>query len=94
MTLRLSSHLTAGVKTGIGRGGNVAFGEWYDPEYEVSMYDFMQACLYALTNTDLISGDPRLNFIERVKQLEIVEGYNVRRDPDCKRLAPRRPTSE
>jgi hypothetical protein len=93
VTLRLSSHPTAGIKSGIGRGDNVAFGEWHDPEYEVSMSDFMEACLYALLNTDLLPDDPRLIFIERVKGLEIVAGYNKFRNPDCKRLAPRPATT-
>ena len=44
-------------------------------EYEIPMDDFLSAVEYVLTNTDLIANDQRLQFVERVKLIQIVKGY-------------------
>ena len=45
--------------------------------YDISLEDFLIAANYVLTNTDLIGeNDPRLAFIERVKGMRIVDGFN------------------
>lgn len=50
---------------------------------KMNMKDFCDAVCYVLTNTDLTSDDPRLELVEFVKQLKIVDGYN----PGQRRLA-------
>lgn len=50
--------------------------------YEISMADFLMAVAYVLTNTDLKPGDPRLQFMECVRSMKVVDGYN----PNTKRL--------
>lgn len=91
MTLRLDGDDTSanlGVKTGLPLyGGMVLLGQCYTFEYQITMDDFMTACWYVLTNTDLQSNDPRLAFIEKVKKLAVSEGYNHDNDADSKRLA-------
>ncbi len=64
-----------------GRSQTVFLGD-----YQIHIDDFLQGALYVLTNTDLLEGDARLRFVEVVKKLQIVPGYNVERDLDCKRL--------
>lgn len=55
-------------------------------DYEIHMDDFMQATLYALTNTDLLEDDARLRFVELVKKIQILPGYNIERDANSRRL--------
>lgn len=43
---------------------------------DISMADFCQLALYALTNTDLKSGDPRLHFMNQLAKLNVVKGFN------------------
>lgn len=45
-------------------------------EYEIGIEDFLEAARYVLTNTDLYIGDPRIKFVNSVKSLERVEGFN------------------
>lgn len=52
-------------------------------DYEISMNDFLAATLYVLTNTDIKSDDPRLIFVNLVKSMQLIDGYN----PTGKRLA-------
>ena len=56
-------------------------------DYEIHMDDFLQSALYVLTNTDLLEDDARLRFMEVVKKLEIVPGYNVERNANAKRFS-------
>lgn len=44
---------------------------------EISLKDFLYAAHYVLTNTDLVLNDQRLQFLECVKSMEIVSGYNT-----------------
>lgn len=46
-------------------------------DYEISMSDFMDAAHYVLTNSDLKPNDPRRGFVERVKTMREVDGYNA-----------------
>ena len=43
---------------------------------EINIEDFFAMVYYVLTNTDLYKNDPRLKFIEKVKKMKKVEGYN------------------
>lgn len=61
------------------RGGNVKDGY---VDCEIPFLDFLEMVEYVLTNTDLYRNDPRLRFLEMVKKLKPVKGYN----PDGKRL--------
>ncbi len=45
-------------------------------DYRLSLKDFLCVAEYVLTNTDLESHDPRLQFVERVKALTVCSGYN------------------
>lgn len=51
-------------------------------DYKISMLDFLLAAKYVLTNTDLEPNDHRLKFIEVVKKMKLVDGW----DPEKKRL--------
>lgn len=44
-------------------------------DYEVSIEDFLIAAHYVLTNTNLTENDPRLQFIECVRSMQVVEGW-------------------
>lgn len=48
--------------------------------YVISLADFLVAAEYVLTNTDLEPGDPRLQFVERIKSMEKVAGYSQGRE--------------
>lgn len=60
-------------------------------EYRVSLSDFLEAAMYVLTNTDLVKDDPRLEFVENVRRLEQVLGWqssiNESTDRGDRRLA-------
>lgn len=44
-------------------------------DYEIGLVDFLCAAWYALTNTDLNGlTDPRIQFVQAVKKIEIVPG--------------------
>jgi hypothetical protein len=45
-------------------------------DYRISMLDFLLAARYVLTNTDLEPNDPRLKFIEVIKKMRVVEGWD------------------
>lgn len=45
-------------------------------DLEIGIGDFVLACQYVLTNTDLKVGDPRLSLVEAVKASRVVQGYN------------------
>lgn len=55
-------------------------GKW---DFAVSMEEFCQVMMYALTNTDLHPGDPRLKFMNDLAELCQVQGYN---GPNSRRL--------
>lgn len=62
------------VKTfGFGQMGNTV----YLGEYEISLEDFLIMSHYVLTNTDLESNDPRRQFVECVKEMQEVSGFNA-----------------
>ena len=50
-------------------------------EYEISVVDFLAAAEYVLTNTDIRQNgsDPRIEFVDRVKWMNLVPGYNTNR---------------
>ncbi|MEK7555141.1 MAG: hypothetical protein AAB518_04125 [Patescibacteria group bacterium] len=56
-------------------------------DYEISIEDFLIAANYVLTNTDLDSNDPRLQFVKCIQSMREVEGYQ----PGRKRLSPSEP---
>lgn len=43
---------------------------------DMTTQDFCQLAMYVLTNTDLVSGDPRLHFMNQLAKLNQVPGYN------------------
>ncbi len=43
---------------------------------EISMQDFCEMALYVLTNTDLAKDDPRIRFVDTIKELRKAKGYN------------------
>ena len=64
------------------KGGLVVMGA-----HDIPMEAFMAAALYALTNTNLEGDDdPRITFLEHVKSLMQVEGYDSH-STGMKRLA-------
>lgn len=48
--------------------------------YEISLKDFLALAEYALTNTDLVPEDPRIQFMERIVKMKRVPGYNQGRE--------------
>jgi hypothetical protein len=60
-----------GVKTLGGPLGNIVFLG----NYQISLEDFLFAAEYVLTNTNLKSNDPRLQFVKCVKSMKKVEGF-------------------
>ncbi len=69
-----------GVKTfGLGEEEIVYFGN-----YEISLRDFLMAAYYVLTNTNLQEDDPRRQFVECVRSMQEVEGWNA---DELKRLS-------
>ena len=40
-------------------------------DYEISLEDFLDTTYYVLTNTDLHPNDPRLAFVEAIKQVKL-----------------------
>lgn len=47
----------------------------YLGNYEISLKDFLVTAFYVLTNTDLETNDPRLQFVKCVQSMKEVEGY-------------------
>jgi hypothetical protein len=45
-------------------------------EFELSLRDVLMLCSYVLTNTDLDPDDERLKFVEAVKAMKVVDGWN------------------
>lgn len=45
-------------------------------DYKISLEDFLVAAAYVLTNTDLEPNDSRLQFVQYVRSMRIIEGYN------------------
>lgn len=43
---------------------------------DLSVDAVMEIAYYAMTNTDLVPNDPRLEWLERLKKLQKVEGWN------------------
>lgn len=73
MSLELSGAFPDGLTIKTGFDGQTI----YLGDYEISMKDFCEAMLYVLENTDLEPDDPRLEFVELVKSMRQVEGYNL-----------------
>ena len=46
-------------------------------DYQISMEDFLILAHYVLTNSNLTKDDPRLQFVESVRNMEVVEGYTT-----------------
>ncbi len=44
--------------------------------YLIPMAAFMTIVMYILTNTDLVESDPRREFVERVKSMQLTPGRN------------------
>jgi len=59
-------------------------------DYEISLEDWIEATMYVLTNTDLEKDDPRLQFLDRVKRLKVVTGFNL--GTNSSRLGFKEPT--
>ena len=51
----------------------------YLGDYVISLKDFLCAAEYVLTNTDIKKNDPRLKFVEIVKKMRKIKGWNPRR---------------
>ena len=59
----------------------------YLGNYEISLWDFLVAAAYVLTNTDLEPNDPRLQFVKCVQSIKQTDGYS----PGRKRLESSEP---
>lgn len=59
-------------------------------DYSISIEDFFDVVVYVLTNTDLRPDDPRRLFVETVKQMILVKGWNWKDDKRM-RLSLNRP---
>lgn len=46
-------------------------------DYEISIEDFLIAAHYVLTNTNLSKNDPRLQFVECVRSMQVTEGFPI-----------------
>lgn len=49
----------------------------------LSLEDFAATVVYVLGNTDLTPNDPRVELMERLRRIRVIEGYN---GPGSKRL--------
>lgn len=79
MTLVLTGKNTRPPKLEIKTRGLTQFGLPHIVEigeYTVDLMDFLTTASYVLTNTDLETGDPRLHFIDYIKSMRRVSGYN------------------
>lgn len=65
--------------------GGVSIKTWWDDtihlhieekETEITLKDFCAMAYYVLVNSDLLEDDARLGFVEIVKRLTTVEGYD------------------
>ena len=45
-------------------------------DIEISLEDFCCLVNYVLTNTDLHKDDPRIPLVEKIKNLQLLPGYN------------------
>lgn len=61
---------TFGIPGGINGKDVVFLGD-----YEISIEDFLIAAHYVLTNSNLTENDPRLQFVECVRSMQMVKGY-------------------
>lgn len=88
MSLILSRANPSGtmVKTLIAPPGIVQIGP-----IEMPIEEFCMAAMYVLTNTDLEPVDPRLEFVEDVKRLTRIKGFNIRNNPKACRLGEKKP---
>ena len=88
MSLILSHANPSGtrVKTLISPPGIVQIGP-----IEMPIREFCMVAMYVLTNTDLEPGDPRSEFVEDVKRLAKIRGFNIHNDPKARRLGERKP---
>jgi hypothetical protein len=75
MTLVLSNSEPKGLEA---KAWDVIDGEHrvYLGDYEIPIEDFLILTKYVLINTDLHPNDPRLEFLEEIKKLEVVKGFN------------------
>ncbi|MCK5466074.1 hypothetical protein KAI56_01065 [Candidatus Parcubacteria bacterium] len=53
------------------KDGIINFGD-----HEIPIKSFLVAVEYVLENSELIENDPRLEFIECIKSMEIVDGFD------------------
>jgi len=72
MSLVLSNSQPAGINVLTGFDGKIVTIGAYD----ISIEDFLIVAKYVLTNTDLNPDDPRLQFVECVKAMIEIDGYN------------------
>jgi hypothetical protein len=82
MSLRLDRSLPHGLKIKTSGFDGPIDDTVYLGRYQIPMSDFLVAVAYVLTNTDLQANDPRIRFVESLKALQEVDGYN----PGQKRL--------
>ena len=54
-------------------------------DYTLSPDDFNVLVRYVLTNADLDPDDKRIELVEQIKKIKIVEGFNTHNDPDVKK---------
>ena len=57
-------------------------------DYDITLQDFLEIVVYVLNKTDLETRDPRLAFLEYVKSMQQVDGWNtmVNQSAHSKRL--------
>ena len=48
----------------------------YFGDHVVDLEDFVEAMKYVLTNSDLLDGDPRIQFMTWCAKLAVVDGFN------------------
>ena len=84
MSLILSHATPSGTRV-MSIAGIVAIGP-----VEMPIEEFCVTAMYVLANTDLEPDDPRLEFIEDVKRLAKIKGFNFQHNPKARRLGERR----
>jgi hypothetical protein len=66
--------------------GEIVFLSTDDAYISVPMDEFVRVMWYVITNADVEPNDPRMCFVELMKKIQLVEGYNIQNDKESKRL--------
>ena len=77
----MTLHLNLGTKPD-GLPIKSGFGKILIGDYQLTMEDFAAMVRYVIRNTDLQEDDPRIELVEQIKKLRIVEGFGIRDYPN------------